>query len=46
MGTPTGRAVVAAATLGTGMTLLDTTVVNVALRTIGRDLGATLSELQ
>jgi EmrB/QacA subfamily drug resistance transporter len=46
MGTPTGRAVVAAATLGTGMTLLDTTVVNVALRTIGRDLGATLAELQ
>ncbi|HET8958971.1 MFS transporter [Nocardioides sp.] len=46
MGTPTGRAIVAAATLGTGMTLLDTTVVNVALRTIGRDLGATLSELQ
>ena len=46
MGTPTGRAVVAAATLGTGMTLLDTTVVNVALRTIGRDLGATLSQLQ
>jgi len=46
MGTPTGRAVVAAATLGTGMTLLDTTVVNVALRTIGRDLGATLSDLQ
>ena len=46
MGTPTGRAIVAAATLGTGMTLLDTTVVNVALRTIGRDLGATLAELQ
>ena len=46
MGTPTGRAVVAAATLGTGMTLLDTTVVNVALRTIGRDLGATLAQLQ
>jgi EmrB/QacA subfamily drug resistance transporter len=46
MGTPTGRAVVAAATLGTGMGLLDTTVVNVALRTIGRDLDATLAELQ
>ncbi len=46
MGTPTGRAVVAAATLGTGMTLLDTTVVNVALRTLGRDLGATLAQLQ
>jgi EmrB/QacA subfamily drug resistance transporter len=46
MGTPTGRAVVAAATLGTGMGLLDTTVVNVALRTIGRDLDATLADLQ
>ncbi|HEX5860996.1 MAG TPA: MFS transporter [Nocardioides sp.] len=46
MGSTTGRAVVAAATLGTGMTLLDTTVVNVALRTVGRDLDATLAELQ
>jgi EmrB/QacA subfamily drug resistance transporter len=46
MGTRTGRAVVAAATLGTGMVLLDTTVVNVALRTLGQDLGATLAELQ
>jgi EmrB/QacA subfamily drug resistance transporter len=46
MGTPTGREVVAAATLGTGMGLLDTTVVNVALRTIGRDLDATLADLQ
>ncbi len=46
MGTPTGRAVVAAATLGSGMTLLDGTVVNVALRTIGEDLDATLAELQ
>jgi EmrB/QacA subfamily drug resistance transporter len=46
MGSPTGRAVVAAATLGTGMVLLDTTVVNVALRTLGQDLGATLAELQ
>lgn len=46
MGTPTGRAVVVAATLGSGMTLLDGTVVNVALRTIGDDLDATLAELQ
>ena len=45
-GTPTGRAVVAAATLGSGMTFLDGTVVNVALRTIGRDLDAGLAELQ
>jgi EmrB/QacA subfamily drug resistance transporter len=46
MGTPTGRWVVAAATLGSGMTLLDGTVVNVALRTIGEDLDATLPQLQ
>ena len=43
MGTPTGRAVIAAATLGSGMTLLDGTVVNVALRTIGEDLDADLA---
>jgi EmrB/QacA subfamily drug resistance transporter len=46
MGTPTGRAVIAAATLGSGMTLLDGTVVNVALRTIGSELDADLAELQ
>src|SRR3954453_5471771 len=46
MGTPVGRAVVAAATLGSGMAMLDGTVVNVALRTIGEDLGAGLAELQ
>jgi EmrB/QacA subfamily drug resistance transporter len=46
MGTPTGRAVIAAATLGSGMTLLDGTVVNVALRTIGEDLDASLAQLQ
>jgi EmrB/QacA subfamily drug resistance transporter len=45
-GSTTGRAIVAAAVLGSGLTLLDGTVVNVALRTIGRDLGASLSELQ
>ena len=45
-GSPTGRAVVAAAVLGSGLTLLDGTVVNVALRTIGRDLDASLSQLQ
>ena len=43
---PTGRAVVLAAVLGSGMTFLDGTVVNVALRTIGDDLDATLAELQ
>jgi len=42
----TGRGVVAAAVLGSGMAMLDGTVVNVALRTIGRDLDASLAELQ
>ncbi|NYG54255.1 MFS transporter [Nocardioides perillae] len=46
LGTPTGRAVVAAATLGSGMTLLDGTVVNVALRAIGEDLDAGVRALQ
>jgi EmrB/QacA subfamily drug resistance transporter len=46
MGTPTGRAVIAAATLGSGMSLLDGTVVNVALRTIGEDLDAGMAQLQ
>ena len=44
--TTRGRAVVAAAALGSGMTFLDGTVVNVALRTIGEDLDASLAELQ
>jgi len=44
--TPTGRAVVAAATLGSGMAWLDGTVVNVGLKTIGEDLDASLAELQ
>ena len=46
LGTATGRAVVLAAVLGSGMTMLDGTVVNVALRTIGEDLDASLAELQ
>ncbi len=41
-----GRWVLGAAVLGSGMALLDGTVVNVALRTIGRDLDASLSQLQ
>jgi EmrB/QacA subfamily drug resistance transporter len=45
-GSATGKAIVAAAVLGSGMTLLDGTVVNVALRTIGEDLDASLAELQ
>jgi EmrB/QacA subfamily drug resistance transporter len=46
MGSSTGRAVIAAATLGSGIAFLDGTVVNVALRSIGEDLDASLSELQ
>jgi EmrB/QacA subfamily drug resistance transporter len=42
----TGRWIVAAAVLGSGMAFLDGTVVNVALKTIGKDLGASLQELQ
>ena len=45
-GSRTGRAVLLAAVLGSGMTFLDGTVVNVALRTIGEDLDASLAELQ
>ncbi|WP_435741827.1 MFS transporter [Nocardioides sp. SYSU DS0663] len=46
MGTAGGRAVVLAATLGSGMTLLDGTVVTVALVRIGADLDASLAQLQ
>lgn len=42
----TGRAVLTAAVLGSGMATLDGTVVNVALRTIGADLDASLPQLQ
>lgn len=40
------RWLIAAAFLGSGMAFLDSTVVNVALPTIGRNLGADLSDLQ
>src|SRR6516165_2903919 len=43
---PRGRWVLAAAVLGSSLALLDSTVVNVALPTIGRDLGASLAGLQ
>ena len=36
----------AGVTLGSGVAILDGSVVNVALRTIGRDLGASLAQLQ
>ena len=45
-GTPQGRGIIAAATLGSGLTMLDGSVVNVALRTIGTDLDASLVQLQ
>ena len=41
-----GRGVVLATTLGSGMVMLDGTVVNVALKTMGRDLDASLAQLQ
>jgi len=46
LGTRTGRLVIAAAVLGSGMAMLDGTVVNVALVRIGEDLDATLAQLQ
>lgn len=41
-----GRAVVLAATLGSGMAFLDSSVVTVALRSMGTDLEASLADLQ
>ena len=41
-----GRGVLVAAVLGSGMAMLDGTVVNVALRRIGQDLDASLAQLQ
>ncbi len=46
MGTPTGRWVLLTTVLGSGMAMLDSTVVNVALPRIGEDLGADLGGLQ
>ncbi|MEE1753498.1 MFS transporter [Streptomyces sp. SP18CS02] len=42
----TGRWVVLTTVLGSGMALLDSTVVNVALPRIGEDLGADMADLQ
>ncbi|WP_411283142.1 MFS transporter [Lapillicoccus sp.] len=42
----TGRFVITAAALGSGMAMLDATVVNVALVRIGADLHASLADLQ
>jgi EmrB/QacA subfamily drug resistance transporter len=46
LGTPTGRWVIAAAVLGTGVAFLDSTVVNAALPAIGRDLNGDLADMQ
>jgi EmrB/QacA subfamily drug resistance transporter len=46
LGTPVARWVLLATVLGSSMVMLDSTVVNVALPTIGRQLNATLGELQ
>jgi MFS family permease len=43
---PRGRVVVLATVLGSGVAVLDSTIVNVALPTIGRDLGADLAGVQ
>jgi EmrB/QacA subfamily drug resistance transporter len=41
-----GRIAIATLTLGSGIAILDGTVVNIALRRIGTDLGASLAQLQ
>ena len=46
LGTARGRWVVAATVLGSSMAFLDSTVVNVALPTIGKDLHTSLAGLQ
>jgi EmrB/QacA subfamily drug resistance transporter len=46
LSSPTGRWVLACAVLGSGMAMLDGTVVNIALPRIGTDLGVTLAALQ
>jgi len=46
LGSPAGRWLLAATVLGSGMALLDTTTVTVALPAIGRDLGGGLATLQ
>ena len=45
-GTPAGRWVLLATVLGSGLAMLDATVVNIALPTIGKDFDAGLSSLQ
>lgn len=45
-GTPAARRIIAATVLGSGIAFLDGTIVNVALPTIGDDLGTSLGGLQ
>ncbi|MEV4311016.1 MFS transporter [Actinocrispum sp. NPDC049592] len=45
-GTPVARGVLATTIIGSGMAMLDGTVVNVALPTIGKELGASVAGLQ
>lgn len=46
MGTPAGRWVLLTTVLGSGLAMIDGTVVNVALERIGTDLGAGFTDLQ
>ena len=46
MGDATARGVIAATVIGSGMAMLDGTVVNIALRTIGEELDTSLAQLQ
>nr|WP_018331590.1 MFS transporter [Actinomycetospora chiangmaiensis] len=46
MRTPAGRWVLATTVLGSGLAMLDSTVVNVALERIGSDFGAAFADLQ
>ncbi len=46
LGTASGRWLLTATVLASGMAFLDATAVQVALPTLGRDLGASLSDLQ
>lgn len=46
LGSAAGRATLAAAILASGMAFLDSTVVNVALPALGRELNASLAQLQ
>lgn len=45
-GSRAGRGVLLVAILGSGLAFLDSTIVNVILPVMGRELGATLGELQ